>query len=292
MISDSSADLVNSVLGESSYLSKLTLPLKIKKINAAKGVSINGMADLIKYHYNPGLRQIIQTSQDIDELRYIRDDTRTTIPTLNKIQERIYNCKKLGNCKLTKSYYKYIYKTYIDKGLTENDVKKTIVETQKTIQICNTRIKELKKKGIKESNNLLESVQYGDEILNELFFKKREEKISRQQAIKKAMRELQKTLSHSNDYKIIKDNTRIGTIKTDNNYAYEMFYNKMVDIAAIAVIASEKIQAKSDKMDRPFNTLLREIVESVDHEINPDGFKLTIDDYGEGMIIYVKSKPV
>ena len=45
-------------------------------------------------------------------------------------------------------------------------------------------------------------------------------------------------------------------------------------------------------MDRPFNTLLREIVESVDHEINPDGFKLTIDDYGEGMIIYVKSKPI
>ena len=234
------------------------------------------MGDLIKYHYNPGLRQICQTSKDIDEIKYLRDDIRTSIPQLNKIQERMYNCKKLGECDKTKSYYKYIKKKYLDKGLTENDVKQTIVETQKTIQICNNRIKELKK-AMKE-NALFESFQYGNEILNELFFRKREEKISRQQAVKKASKELQKTLSYSKEYKTIKD--------------YEMFYNKMVDIAAIATIASEKVQAKANDMDRPFNILLEEIVESVDHEINPDGFKLCIDDYGEGMIIYVKSKPV
>lgn len=246
------------------------------------------MGDLIKYHYNPGLRQICQTSKDIDEIKYLRDDIRTSIPQLNKIQERMYNCKKIGECDKTKSYYKYIKKKYLDKGLTENDVKQTIVETQKTIQICNNRIKELKK-AMKE-NALFESFQYGNEILNELFFRKREEKISRQQAVKKASKELQKTLSYSKEYKTIKDNTRIYMVGTNKDY--EMFYNKMVDIAAIATIASEKVQAKANDMDRPFNILLEEIVESVDHEINPDGFKLCIDDYGEGMIIYVKSKPV
>lgn len=246
------------------------------------------MGDLIKYHYNPGLRQICQTSKDIDEIKYLRDDIRTSIPQLNKIQERMYNCKKLGECDKTKSYYKYIKKKYLDKGLTENDVKQTIVETQKTIQICNNRIKELKK-AMKE-NALFESFQYGNEILNELFFRKREEKISRQQAVKKASKELQKTLSYSKEYKTIKDNTRIYMVGTNKDY--EMFYNKMVDIAAIATIASEKVQAKTNDMGRPFNILLREIVENVDQQINPDGFRLTVDDYGEGMIIYVKSKPV
>lgn len=288
MINDNSNEILNSVLDESSYLSKLALPLKVKKINKSKGVSITCMGDLIKYHYNPGLRQICQTSKDIDEIKYLRDDIRTSIPQLNKIQERMYNCRKLGECDKTKSYYKYIKKKYLDRGLTENDVKQTIVETQKTIQVCNNRIKELKK-AMKE-NTLFESFQYGNEILNELFFRKREEKISRQQAVKKASKELQKTLSYSKEYKTIKDNTRIYMVGTNKDY--EMFYNKMVDIAAIATIASEKVQAKANDMDRPFNILLEEIVESVDHEINPDGFKLCIDDYGEGMIIYVKSKPV
>ena len=107
---------------------------------------------------------------------------------------------------------------------------------------------------------------------------------------KKLLKNCKKTLSYSKEYKTIKDNTRIYMAGTNKDY--EMFYNKMVDIAAIATIASEKVQAKANDMDRPFNILLEEIVESVDHEINPDGFKLCIDDYGEGMIIYVKSKPV
>ena len=123
MINDNSNEILNSVLDESSYLSKLALPLKVKKINKSKGVSITCMGDLIKYHYNPCLRQICQTSKDIDEIKYLRDDIRTSIPQLNKIQERMYNCKKLGECDKTKSYYKYIKKKYLDKGLTENDVK-------------------------------------------------------------------------------------------------------------------------------------------------------------------------
>lgn len=290
MINDNSNEILNSVLHESSYLSKLALPLKIKKINKSKNVIINGYPDLIKYHYNPGLRQICQTSKDIDELKYLRDDTRTSIPTLNKIQERMYNCRKLGECKKTKSYYKYIKKKYLDKGLTETDVKKTIIETQKTIQICSSRIKELNK-SIKESNSI-EYFQYGDKVLNELFkVKMPEEKISRDKAVYKAVTQLKKVLSSSKEYKIIKDNTKIGIARTEG-FTYDLFCTNKVDMANIGIIYTEKIQSKADKMDRPFNTILKEIIDNVDNDLNPAGFRIYLINHIEYMMIYVKSYPV
>lgn len=290
MLYDNSIEFVNNVLDESSYLSKLALPLKVKKINKSKGVSINGYADLIKYHYNPGLRQVCQTSKDIDELKYLRDDTRTSIPTLNKIQERMYNCRKLGECKETKSYYKYIKKKYLDRGLTENDVKKTIIETQKTIQICNDRIKELKK-AIKESG-LVKSCQYADDIINELFkVKMPEEKIGRDRAVYIAVTELKRTLSSNKEYKIIKDNTKIAIDRTQGS-TYDLFCSNVVDMANIGIIYTEKIRAKADKLDRPFNTTLKEIVDNADTKLNPVGFRIYLHDHLEYMMIYVKSMPV
>ena len=130
---------------ESSTLSKLTLQTRIRKNNAKKGVSINSVADLIKNHSNPGLAELVNKSKDVDELRYIKKDTQTIFGTLNKIKERITLCRQQGETNKTKSYYKNIKKMYIDKGITEKDVEKTIENMKKLIEDINKRIKELEK---------------------------------------------------------------------------------------------------------------------------------------------------
>lgn len=104
---------------ESSFADKLKLQPRIAKINKKYGLSIKNYPSLVKNHYNPGFREVINTSKDIDELNYIRQDTRSALATLNKIKERILLCKSLGETPKTKSYYKFIKKNYIDQGLTE-----------------------------------------------------------------------------------------------------------------------------------------------------------------------------
>lgn len=111
----------------------------------SKGITISGYPDLIKNHYNPGLRELIKTSKDIKELEYLRRDTNTSFKNLNKIQERIKLCRSQGETKKTSSYYKYIKKHYLDADLTERDVQKTINELNKDIKTCTERIKQLKK---------------------------------------------------------------------------------------------------------------------------------------------------
>lgn len=133
------------IIEESSFASKLVMQPKISKINKQKGVSIKGYPDLIKNHYNPGLRQIINTSKDVDELRYLIADTRTAFGNLNKIRDRIKLCKSQGENSKTSSYYKYIKKHYIDEGITEKDADKTIAELNKDIETAKKRIKELNK---------------------------------------------------------------------------------------------------------------------------------------------------
>lgn len=132
---------------ESSFISKLMLPIKIRRgSKKEEGIVIRNITDYLRHHYNPGLRKVIRDSKDIDELQYIRADTNTMIPTLNKIKDRIKLCKELGETKQTAPYYKYIKKNYIDKGITEKDCEICIDEIHKQNKMISDKIKELKKK--------------------------------------------------------------------------------------------------------------------------------------------------
>ena len=143
---ESPAIIKESFLEESSFLSKLMLPGKIRKYGKEEGFVVKELSDYLKKHYNPGLRKYIENSNDIDELQYIKADTRTLIPTINKIKERISLCKKLGNTDKTKNYYDYIKKHYIDKGITEKDCDACLEEIKKQEKMINDKIKELKNK--------------------------------------------------------------------------------------------------------------------------------------------------
>ena len=83
-------------------------------------------------------------SKDIDELQYIKTDSHTLIPTINTIKKRIGLCKKLGKNDTTESYYDYIKKHYIDKGITEKDCDACLDELKKQDKMISDRIKELK----------------------------------------------------------------------------------------------------------------------------------------------------
>ena len=137
---------IQTIIDESSFLSKLALPIKIGAHNKKEGVTIGSAVDLIKKGYNPGIRNIIKTSKDIDELQYIRADIRSVIPSLQKVKERITLCKQLGDTKKTSGDYKFIKKHYIDTGITERQVQKTIDNLHSDIELAGKRIKELKNK--------------------------------------------------------------------------------------------------------------------------------------------------
>ena len=156
------------MLIESSFVDKLKIQPRVSKINKSKGIRIKNYPDLVKNHYNPGFRHIINASKDINELNYIRQDTKNAFNTLTKIRERIVLCKKIGETQKTKSYYKYIKKKYIDEGLTERDVDLTIKELNKDMETISKRVKELRKgiteesmvdSFIEEDMDLLEAVQ-------------------------------------------------------------------------------------------------------------------------------------
>lgn len=138
-------DEVNILLDESTFASKLTIQSKVKSYNKKRGIKINNTSDLIKNHGNPGLNDYINNSKDIEELNYIKRDTRTVFKTLETIKERIKLCKQLGESQKTKNYYKGIKRLYLDKGITERDVQQTIDNLNKTINLINEKIKKLKK---------------------------------------------------------------------------------------------------------------------------------------------------
>ena len=141
-----------SSVEESSFISKLTLQPKIRKYNKANGTNVRDMADLLKHHKNPGLEEYVKKSRDIEELEYIRNDTRPLKYTLTKIRNRIALINQKGECKETKSYYKGIKKLYIDKGIRLNDVDKTLEWYEEFMKLISSRIKELKKNPINESS--------------------------------------------------------------------------------------------------------------------------------------------
>lgn len=141
-----------SSVEESSFISKLTLQSKIRKYNKANGTNVRDMADLLKHHKNPGLEEYVKKSRDIEELEYIRNDTRPLKYTLTKIRNRIALINQKGECKETKSYYKGIKKLYLDKGIRLNDVDKTLEWYEEFMKLISSRIKELKKNPINESS--------------------------------------------------------------------------------------------------------------------------------------------
>ena len=148
---DSYQDFYNS-MNESSFVSKLTLQSKITKINKKNGTNIKCLVDLLKHHGNPGLEIYVKKSTDKEEIRYIRADTATIKPTLNKIRDRIDLINKKGNCKETSKFYKGIKSMYIDKGVTVRDVDKTIEWYESFMKLINNRLKELNKKPTNESS--------------------------------------------------------------------------------------------------------------------------------------------
>ena len=147
---DNEVDLLEQVeiyedINESSFISKLMLPIKIRKNGRKEGYVVGNMVDYLKKGYNPGLRKVIEQSKDIDELQYIRRDTQTMVPTIQKVKERISLCKKLGKTDKTKGYYDYIKKHYIDNGITEKHCDIALEEIKKQNKMISDRIKELKK---------------------------------------------------------------------------------------------------------------------------------------------------
>lgn len=139
-------------MNESSFMSKLTLKSKIGKYNRANGTDVHNMTDLIKHHKNYGLEVYVKKSKDIEELKYIRDDTRQIKPILTKIRNRIDLINQKGECKETKNYYKGIKKLYLDKGIKLSDVDKTIEWYEEFMKLISDRIKELKKNPISEAS--------------------------------------------------------------------------------------------------------------------------------------------
>lgn len=129
---------------EEGYRTQLTMSIPVKKYNKSKGISINGIPDLVYYHKNPGLEHLVSITSKVEDLSYIRRDTIRIIPTLEKIKTRIPLCKH-GETPKNKSYYKGIKKNYLDRNLTEKDVELTIKWVR---DICNTiseKIRKLKK---------------------------------------------------------------------------------------------------------------------------------------------------
>ena len=107
----------------------------------------NGYADLIKRYkgYNAGLISVVNKETDLEYLKYIRSDTRSTIDTINLIIPRLEKCIRLGECRETRAFYKGIYKQYISKGVTPKDCEIAIKGVQKMIDEINDRIKVVRK---------------------------------------------------------------------------------------------------------------------------------------------------
>ena len=77
---------------------------------------------MLKEHKNQGFENIVNKTNNLDELLYLRQDLNIGLSQMKKIKERIHNCEKYGECEMTKKYYKNIEKMYLSHGVTEKDV--------------------------------------------------------------------------------------------------------------------------------------------------------------------------
>lgn len=154
---------------QEGYLNQLVMGPKVRRYNKKNNVKIEGIDDLIKHGYNPGVRELIKNCNSIEDLNYIRKDNSLVKPTIVKIRDRIIECKKLKPDDEVPNYYKHIKSHYIDKGITEKDCDKTLKEIKNTNQMISDRIKELKKKqSTKESTTFIESVMNSSLLIEEM----------------------------------------------------------------------------------------------------------------------------
>lgn len=125
-----------------------------------------GYAWLIKNGgYNKAYERIIDETDDLEKLLWLRKEFQVTPPVLKAVKERIEKCNKLGECKETKRWYKGIKKMYIDEGITPKMVEKAIEGNRKQIEHINSRIKEVRK--MQKKINILK-YERGDKSLSPL----------------------------------------------------------------------------------------------------------------------------
>lgn len=129
---------------EEGTFNQIIMQLPIQKYNIQHKTPINNIVDLVKYHKNPGLDNYVTKCNDTDDLSYLRRDTRSVIPTLNKIRDRITDCKK-GETNKNKGYYNYIKKKYLDNDLSEKDVDLTLTWVKDVCNRITNKIKQLNK---------------------------------------------------------------------------------------------------------------------------------------------------
>lgn len=124
------------------YLNQLSMGFKIHPKQK--------LEETLKKHTYEGFLNLVKKTKKAEDLEYLRKDVYTVIPTIKKISERIINCKKLGECKETQSYYKNIKKKYLDKGINEKDCELTIKWFKEVvIYEINRKIKEIRENSSK-----------------------------------------------------------------------------------------------------------------------------------------------
>lgn len=149
------------------YLDQLAMPLKIKKYNKKYGIDINGYASVLKIHGNPGFKKLIEDTDNIEDLKYLKNDLRIAIRNIEKIKTRISKCKELGECKETKIYYNGINKMYISKGITEEDCDLTTKEFYQYIQLITEKISTIRK-SMRESSDIINEAFVGKQSIEKL----------------------------------------------------------------------------------------------------------------------------
>ena len=76
--------------------SQLKMPGKIAKYNKKNGIPIKLPDTVLKLHENPGFKNLIIQCNDLEDLKYLREDIKIALGTFKTIKERIEKCKKLG----------------------------------------------------------------------------------------------------------------------------------------------------------------------------------------------------
>lgn len=105
---------------------------------------------ILKTHKYEGLLNMATKLTKEEDVRYLIRDSRIGNKQFTTIMERIEKCNKLGDCKETHNYYKYIQKNFIDRGITVKDVELTVKwYTEVYDPALKARLKEIKEKNKK-----------------------------------------------------------------------------------------------------------------------------------------------
>lgn len=131
----------SSVLNEGHF----TQATMIYRIHPKKSID-----QILKTHKYEGLLNMATKLTKEEDVYYLIKDSRTGIKQFTTIMERIEKCNKLGDCKETHNYYKYIKKNFIDRGITVKDAELTIKwYTEVYNPALKARLKEIKEKNKK-----------------------------------------------------------------------------------------------------------------------------------------------